>query len=194
MLPHGSFIRLSNAPNRVLICHRPPLFMHRVLSFCLIFFSLVFLYPLARGDEPLISITSPDAGTTFAFGTIKQHSLYWDKKNHELVAHVIFTDVEQDGGPASDDIHDFHLPGITFDEAKGLFFATSAQGEAIPVAKIEKILFAKTIEILPNAVVRINHRHGNIEVKLEAISPNDPALHAPVSNTQTLDIHQILHE
>ena len=107
----------------------------------------------AQDDGPPIAITSPDAATTFAYGTIKNHALVWDKKEKVLVARVTFTEKNSNYGQATDDTHEFRLPGVTFDEAKGIFFATTAKGEVIPVARIKKVLFVKTIETMPNAVV-----------------------------------------
>jgi hypothetical protein len=147
-------------------------------------------------DGPPISITSPDAGTTFAFGEIKNHSLIWDKKEKMLVAHVTFTDTEVNFGQASEDYHEFRLPGVTFDEAKGIFSATTAKGEVIPVARIKKVLFTKAIQITPNAAIRILHPRGEITVILEAISPNDPAMQPKPDDgdgTQQMDIKKILN-
>jgi hypothetical protein len=152
----------------------------------------------AEDDGPPISITSPDTATTFVYGMIKNHALVWNKSKKVLIAQVTFTDLNQSNGTPSDDTHEFRLPGVTFDEAKGVFFATTAKGEVIPVAHIKKVLFMKTIETTPNAVVRILHPRGNVTVILEAISPNDPALHPAPANpdldaTQKVDIKQILN-
>jgi hypothetical protein len=145
----------------------------------------------AQDESPAILITSPDVGTTFAYGTLKTHALAWNKKEKMLVAEVTFT--ESEASPISspdEDTHVFRLPGVTFDEAKGLFFATSAGGEAIPVAQIKKVLFFKSIETTPNAIVRVLHPRGNITVVLEAISPNDPAMHpAPSSGDDSEATH-----
>jgi hypothetical protein len=150
----------------------------------------------AQNDGPPISITSPDVATTFAFGIIKNHALIWDKNHKVLIARVTFTEEDSNYGQATDDTHEFRLPGVTFDEAKGVFSATTAKGEVIPVARIKKVLFLKTIETTPNAAVRILHPKGNVTVILEAISPNDPAMHSPPDNpdgTHQLDINKILN-
>ena len=165
-----------------------------VLAASLFSFRVVF----AEDDGPPISITSPDTATTFAYGTIKNHALIWNKSGKVLIARVTFTDAEQSLGQPNDDTHEFRLPGVTFDEAKGVFFATSAKGEVIPVARIKKVLFIKTIETTPNAVVRILHPRGIITVVLEAISPNDPAMHPPPDSsdpdaTHQVDINKILN-
>jgi hypothetical protein len=147
-------------------------------------------------DGPPISITSPDTGTTYAFGTIKTHSLYWDKNQKILIARVTFVDENTDSATQSSDTHEFRVPGITFDGAKGIFTATTAKGDVIPVAHIKKVLFVKTIETTPNAAVRVLHPRGNITVILEAISPDDPAMHpAPTdpNGTHQVDIHQIVN-
>jgi hypothetical protein len=153
---------------------------------------------LLADDGPPISITSPDTGVTFAFGAVKQRSLFWDGTDKLLVARVVFTDAQSNEGAPQEDTHEFRLPGVSFDEAKGIFYAVSARGETIPVAHIKKALFFKSIEVLPNAVIRIQHPRGNVTVLLEAVSPNDPAMHAPPTNTNPdathpMDINSILH-
>jgi len=169
--------------------------------FCL-FLALALVFgwpghlPASSGDDgPPISITSPDTATTFAYGSIKQHILFWRKDQNVLIARITFTDADQNLGTPSDDEHDFRLPGITFDEAKGLFYATSAKGEMIPVAHIKKALFFKGVETTPNARVRVLHPRGEVTVILEAISPNDPAMHPAPDNpdgTHPVDINKIL--
>jgi hypothetical protein len=176
-----------------------PVRMSRCLFFLVLALALVSTrVASAQDDGPPIAITSPDTGTTFAYGTVKSHALVWNKKEKVLIAQVIFADENSDSGPSNDDTHEFRLPGVTFDEAKGVFFATTAKGEVIPVARIKKTLFIKTIEVLPNANIRILHPRGLITVILEAISPNDPAMHPPPDNsnpdaTHSLDIDKILN-
>jgi len=151
----------------------------------------------AQGDDGLpISITSPDTGTTFPHADIRNHSLIWYAKRKMLVASVTFTDARQNDGTSNDDTQYFDLPGVTFDEAKGIFTATSAKGEVIPVAHFKKILFLKTIEVLPNANIRIMCPGGYITVILEAISPNDPLMHKPPpdtnpDSTQAVDLNKL---
>jgi hypothetical protein len=170
--------------------------MLRVLSVLL----LATLPALAQEGEdgPPISITSPDSGVTYAFGTVKSHALVWDKNAKVLLAVVTFID-RDDGSEqqTQEDTHRFRLPGVTFDEAHKVFFATTAKGEEIPIATIKKQLFFSVIQVLPNAVVRILHPRGNLSVILEAVRPNDPALHAPESTsddggTHDVDLHSIM--
>jgi hypothetical protein len=164
---------------------------------------LLFQAAQAQDDGPPIVIKSPDEATTYPYASIKEHALLWDRKSGQLLAHIVFTPV--DPNDASDeDSHDFRLPGVTFDEKKGLFFATSAKGDVIPVARIKKTLFLKSVEPLPNTNVRIEHPHGNVSVVLEAIDPHDPAMHPPPAPespdgetvgdpNHTVDIHNLLH-
>jgi hypothetical protein len=124
--------------------------------------------------------------------------LIWNKSEKLLIARVTFTDAEQTENTPEDDTHEFRLPGVTFDEARGVFLATTATGEIIPVAHFKKTLFLKSIEMLPNARVRIIHPRGNVTVILEAISPDDPSLHPPGANadpdaTHKVDINKILN-
>jgi hypothetical protein len=133
---------------------------------------------LVKDQGPPISITSPDTGSTFVYGTLKGRQLYWNKSQKMLIARVTYTDASLlDNNSAQDDTMEFRLPGVAFDEAHGTFSATTAKGEVIPIAHFKKTLFIKSIEILPNARVRVIHDHAAVTVILEAISPNDPAMH-----------------
>jgi hypothetical protein len=154
------------------------------------------LLAFAQDEAPPISITSPDTGSTFVFSTLKARSLIWNKYQRMLIARLTFTEDDENINTPQDDTLEFRLPGITFDQVKGVFSATSAKGEVIPVAQIKKQLFLKTIEVLPNAHVRVIRQRGNVSVILEAISPNDPAMHPGPSNPDgehAVDIRQILN-
>ena len=181
---------------RIILSIRAPCLIVAVMfrSFSFFVLALFLVSPrlaAAQDEVPPISITSPDAGTTFASGTIKTHVLFWNPSQKVLVARVTFTDAEQNLGDPNDDTHEFRLPGISFDEAKGLFLATSAKGEIIPVARVKTTLFLKSIEVLPNARVRIVHPRGVITVVLEAISPNDPAMHPSPGSSNPDGSHQV---
>jgi hypothetical protein len=140
------------------------------------FFMALAALPLRAEDSaPPIIIESPDTATTYAYGTIKHRALVWSDSSRTLYAEVTFTDEQQDNSQAEDDTHRFRLPGVTFDRAHGVFYATTSQGESIPVAQRKKSLFLSTIEVLPNAIVRVYHRRGNVSVTLEAIRPADVA-------------------
>jgi hypothetical protein len=147
-----------------------------MLRFLLLALSLSTL-PLLAQDEsgPLISIASPDTATTFAFGTIKRRALIWSESTRTLSAEVTFEDEQQYTLQPNYDTHRFRLPGVTLDKAHGIFYATSPKGEVIPVARRTKALFLSTIEVLPNAIVRVNHHRGEVTVTLEAIRPSDAA-------------------
>ena len=61
---------------------------------------------------------------------------------------------------------------------------------------MKKSLFVKSIEVLPNARVRIIREHGTVNVILEAISPNDPAMRAAATSPdgeRAVDLRQILN-
>jgi hypothetical protein len=157
--------------------------------------------PLRAGDEaPPIIINSPDSATTFAYGTIKDRSLVWNDATKTLYAQVTFTDEQQDNLQAEDDTHRFRLPGVTV--AHDVFYATTDKGEAIPIARRKKVLFLSTIEVLPNAIVRVYHRHGDVSVTLEAIRPADVAKikqqqdqsgSANPDGSHTFNLQDILH-
>ena len=147
--------------------------MPRLLFFL---FALTVLPLLADdGSGPLISIVSPDTATTFAFGSIKNRALIWSDSTQTLSAEITFIEEQQYTLQPDDDTHRFRLPGITLDKAHGIFYATSPKGEVIPVARKKKTLFITTIEVLPNAIVRVSHHRGEVSVSLEAIRPSDAA-------------------
>jgi hypothetical protein len=173
--------------------------MFRVLLFLTLALLLSFRVGAEPGDDgPPIAITSPDTGTTYVYGAIKHHALIWNPSQKMLIAQVTFSDVNQDLGAANDDTHEFRLPGISLDEAKGIFTARTAKGEIIPIARYKKMLFMTSIQTLPNAAVRVLHPKGNITVILEAVSPEDPVMHPPPDNsdpdaTHKVDISHILN-
>jgi hypothetical protein len=167
----------------------------RFLSFLLIL-ALAGSNLRALDDGPAISITSPDVGATFAYGTIKSHLLFWRKSSQMLIVRVTFTDAQQNFGQPNEDTHEFRLPGITYDSTTGNFCATSSKGDVIPVAHVKKTLFISSIETLPNATVRILRERGNVSVILEAIRPDDPAMHPkPVDpdGTTKVDVNKMMN-
>jgi hypothetical protein len=166
-----------------------------MLRFVFLFLALGVLRLAAQDSAPPISITSPDTASTFVFSTIKNRALIWDKATQTLLAEVTFVDEQQDSLQPNDDTHRFRLPGIILDPVHGIFYATSATGEKIPVAQRKKTLFISSVEPLPNAVVRVSHRHGEVSVTLEAIRPADIAKQKPASNpdgTHSVDLRQLL--
>ena len=149
--------------------------------------------PAQVDDGPAIVINSPDTGSTYVYGSIKDHYLSWDKKARMLVAHVVCIDTLDNSGSAREDSHDFRLPGVTLDETKGIFYALTAKGERVPVAKYKKTLFIQSVETLPNARIRIQRQQGDIFVVLEALRPDDPALKAPPGDTQQVRFEDLLN-
>jgi hypothetical protein len=143
-------------------------------------------------DGPLISIVSPDTAATYVYGSIKDQGLIWNNKEQLLIIHVTFINGQDGSGYAREDIHDFRIPGVTLDEAKGIFFARSAKGEIVPVARIRKTLFIKSIETLPNSAVHIQMSRGNVSVTLNAVSPDDPGLHGG-TNAAPANLEDLLH-
>jgi hypothetical protein len=152
---------------------------------------------LTKDEGPPISITSPDTGSTYVYGTLKGRQLYWNKSQKILIARVTYTDASPlDNNSAQDDTMEFRLPGVAFDEVHGVFSATTAKGEVIPIAHIKKALFVKSIAILPNARVRVIRDHGAVSVILEAISPNDPAMHPKAGDPdgeRSVNFNQLLN-
>jgi hypothetical protein len=147
--------------------------MLRLLSLLL----AVTVLPVLADDDirPVISIASPDTATTFVYGTIKSRALIWSDSKQTLSAEITFVDEQQTTNQPNDDTHRFRLPGIALDKAHGVFYATSPKGEVSPIARRKKTLFITSIEVLPNAIVRVNHHRGEVTVELEAIRPDDVA-------------------
>src|SRR5579871_210063 len=132
--------------------------------------------PLAADDQaPPVVINSPDTATTFTYGTIKHRQLVWSDAKKTLYAEVTFVDEQPNDLQAEDDTHRFSLPGVKFDQPHGIFYVTTAQGEVIPIAQRKKAFLVSTIDVLPNAIVRVFHHRGNVSVTLEAIRPADVA-------------------
>ncbi len=160
-------------------------------------FFLVLSVLVLRAEQefsPVISIDSPDTATTYPLGTIKHRALVWNDATQTLSAEVTFVPIDRTSSEDTDDTHHFRIPGITLDKARGIFYATSPGGEAVPVAQRKKILFLTTIEILPSAVVRVFHREGNVTVRLEAIRPSELAhvqKEQPPSDTNADGSHTI---
>jgi hypothetical protein len=167
-----------------------------MLRFVFLFLALDALPLAAQEEGPPISITSPDTASTFVHSTIKHRTLIWDDATKTLSAEVTFVDDQQDSSQSNDDTHRFRLPGVAFDPERGIFYATSATGEKIPVAQKKKAWYLASIEPLPNAAVRIIHRHGVVTVTLEAIRPADLAKQQkPTTNadgTHSVDLRQLL--
>jgi hypothetical protein len=166
-----------------------------MLRFVFLFLAQGALPLAAQENSPPISITSPDTASTFVQSTIKHRALIWDDATKTLSAEVTFVDDQQDSLQPNDDTHRFRLPGIAFDPAHGIFYATAATGEKIPVAQKKKTWFLTSIEPLPNAAVRVIHRHGVATVTLEAIRPADLAKQKPTTNadgTHSVDLRQLL--
>ena len=166
-----------------------------MLRFVLLFLALGVLPLAAQDDGPPISITSPDKATTYAVSTIKHRALIWNESTKTLSAEVTFVEETQGLAQSGDDTHRFRLPGITFDAAQGIFYATTPRGETIPVAHKKKTLFITSIEVLPNAAVRVLHPRGNVSVILEAIRPADVAKLRQTPDpdgTHSVDLRELL--
>ncbi len=147
----------------------------KTLFFTLTFLLLTPLSLFASDDGPVVSITSPVIGHTFAGGEIKFHQLMWFPKTHALVARITFTnELHAVNSNVDEDDIDFPIPGVAFDPGTKLFYVTLPNGDVIPVARSKKILFTQDIKTLPNAAVRLIYKGGgDVSLILEAIYPKD---------------------
>ncbi len=145
--------------------------MKKIAALALIF--------LAYGDllrASAVTILSPDTAQTYAFSTIIWKQLRWAPGAGALVASITFSNFEYAtrGEPRVDERFDFEFPGITFDRAKGVFYARNGSGGSIPVAEIEHTLFFPVITLLPEARISIYKRSGKVKVELTADSEAMP--------------------
>ena len=145
--------------------------MRKVVAFA---FLLLALGGLLRASA--VTIASPTKGQTQAFSTILWKQLRWDPAARALIASVTFSNYEyvSQDEPREDDRFDFVFPGITLDEASGIFYARDPSGESIPVARRTHVLFFPVIQLLPGGQVSILKVSGKVTAELTASSTPIP--------------------
>jgi len=117
-----------------------------------------------------ISITSPDHAQTFAYGEMVSHQLYLARTGGELVAQITFSNqpYADCNDPPTNEPFDFRFPGVQFDSARRVFFAGSAHGEMIPVARFGKGLGCGRIDLAPGAKMYLIKESGRVTATLTA--------------------------
>ena len=118
-----------------------------------------------------IRITSPDHAQTFAYGEMIWHQLYLDATG-ELAARITFSNLPYvgDDEPRSDEPFDFRFPGVRFDSARHIFFARSAHGELIPVARFREGPAFGWVDLAPGAKIYLLKESGRVIATLTATS------------------------
>jgi hypothetical protein len=115
-----------------------------------------------------ISITSPDHAQTFAYGEMIWHQLYLDRSGRELAARITFSNLPYagDDNPRRDEPFDFRFPGVHFDSARGTWFARSAHGEWIPIARARQFAGWKWVDLAPGAKIYLVKESGRVTATL----------------------------
>jgi len=117
-----------------------------------------------------IKITSPDRARTFAYGEMTWRQLYLNSATGGLTARLTFSNlpyVDSDN-PRSDEPFDFRFPGVRFDPARRVFFASGRRGELIPVARFRNGLASGWIDLAPGAKMYLLKESGRVTAILTA--------------------------
>src|SRR5689334_10645845 len=117
-----------------------------------------------------ISVTSPDHPQTFSYGAMTWHHLYFDRRASELSARITFSNFPYAGDdePRRDESFDFRFPSVQFDSARRTFFARSAHGEFIPVARFREGLACGWIDLAPGTKMYLVKESGRVTATLTA--------------------------
>jgi hypothetical protein len=132
-----------------------------------VFAAAAFLWTAFEPAGALM-IRSPNSAQTYSAHSIQWEQLRWLPRERAFVASITFSnlDYESRDEPRRDERFDFFLPGVSFDERKGIFYAFGKGGERIPVAAIAHELIGKEIKLLPGSTIQITTRSGKVAVAL----------------------------
>jgi len=145
--------------------------------------ALIAITMTCQSQAAQVVSTSPDQGQTHASSSIESRGLHWDARDQKLTAVITYSNRNYEAPLVHphDDTLAFALPGVRYDQANNVFYATSKDGQRIPVAKFTTVLFAKKIQLLPGAAIYAQQVHGNVSVKLVTGEPD--------SNRHWIDIY-----
>jgi hypothetical protein len=117
-----------------------------------------------------IRVTSPDHAQTFAYGEVVWHQLYLEPTSGGLEARITFSNLPyaSSNEPRRDEPFDFRFPGIKFDAARGVFFASDRRGESIPVARLRGGPACRWIDLAPGAKIYLLKESGRVTAILTA--------------------------
>lgn len=118
-----------------------------------------------------VRITSPDHAQTFAYGEMISHQVYLDRFSGELAARITFSNspYADSNEPRRDESFDFRFPGMQFDSARRVFFATSGHGELIPVAQFREFPSCG-LDLGPRTKIYLVKVSGRVTATLTATS------------------------
>src|SRR5262249_16562797 len=116
------------------------------------------------------SITSPNHAQTFAYGKMIWHQLYLDRSGGELGARITFSNLPYvgDDEPRRDESFDFRFPGVRFDPARRIFFASRRHGEPVPVARFRGVPVCDWVDLAPGAKIYLLKDNGRVTATLTA--------------------------
>jgi hypothetical protein len=119
-----------------------------------------------------ISITSPDHAQTFAYGEMISHRVHLDHPTGELAVEITFSNqpYADSNDPPMNESFDFRFPGVQFDSARRIFFATSGHGEVIPVARLGEGLASGWVDLTAGAKIYLVKDTGRVTATLTATS------------------------
>jgi len=117
-----------------------------------------------------ISIASPDHAQTFAYGKMIWHELYLERNGGELAARITFSNLHYAGDdePRRDESFDFRFPGVQFDPARRIFFASRRHGEPVPVARFRNVPVCDWVDLGPGAKIYLLKDDGRVTATLTA--------------------------
>jgi hypothetical protein len=121
--------------------------------------------------SPLI-VESPDRGQTASDSSMLSQAFRWNPQTHEFKVLTTFSNLQYvcDTETRKDDTFPFLLPGVRYDAESQQFYATSADGRRMAVARWHKRFGGDEIQLLPNATLRVDDHGGNVSVALVVAS------------------------
>jgi hypothetical protein len=146
--------------------------------------ALIAIAWTCQSQASQVVITSPNQGETRASASIENRGLHWNARHQRLTAIITYSNknYESPSVHPHDDTLAFALPGVRYNQAGNVFYATSKNGQRTPIAKFQPVLFGKKIQLLPGAAIVAQQFHGDVSVKLVTGEPS--------STPHWIDIHQ----
>jgi hypothetical protein len=123
-----------------------------------------------RADSPHFwTVTSPDHGQTYAYGSEQQQVWMALGNDRHLALETTFTNDPYIEGSAARRYDDFtfHFPAVKLGTDGRTFSYRTAEGLSIPVAIKRRDFFGvEEIHLLPNASLVVDKRHGYLSLTL----------------------------
>jgi hypothetical protein len=133
--------------------------------------SIMALFAIAitsQSQAETLTIPSPNQGQTRSQSSISRYGLHWNKSQQKFTAIITFSNANYiaEADRQDQDTFTFELPGVLFDPEKNVFYAVSDSGQRMTIAESKRVLFGKSIELLPSATIYAEKNHGAVTVKL----------------------------